>query len=244
MKNIVFGIHSIEEAIKSGQDIDKLFIQKGIDNPAIAQLINRARKEQISLSFVPVQKIDKMAQGNHQGVLAKISPISISSLEETVEKAFSKSSSPLFLLLDEVTDVRNFGAIIRTAESSDASAIIIPKQGSAAINEQAVKTSAGAIFHIPICRVAHLKDALYFLKSYGIQFVAATEKGNKSLYSCNFKKPTAIIMGSEGKGVNKSLLKMCDVQAHLPMLGKTESLNVSVACALFLYEAVRQKMDR
>lgn len=244
MKNIVFGIHSIEEAIESDQDIDKLFIQKGMDNPAIHKLVEQARKNKIALSFVPVQKIEKLAQGNHQGAVAKISPIKTRSLEETVENAFNRFSSPLFLLLDEVTDVRNFGAIIRTAESSGAHAIIIPKYGSAAINEQTVKTSAGAIFHIPICKVDHLKDAMYYLKSYDTQLVAATEKGNQSVYHCDFTQPTGIVMGSEGKGVTQSIAKMCDVRAKLPMLGKTESLNVSVACALFLYEAVRQKMDK
>ncbi len=242
MKNLIFGIHSVEEALNSSQEIDKLYLLKGSDNPALQKILAIAEEQHISTSFVPIQKIEKLAQGNHQGIVAKISPIQTVSLEDLVEDTFQQEHTPLFVLLDEVTDVRNFGAIIRTAECAGASGIIIPKQGSASINEQVVKTSAGAIFNLPICKVNHLKDALYFLKSYQVQLIAATEKGNSSLYDCDFTQPTAVVMGSEGKGVSHAILKMCDQRAQLPLLGKTDSLNVSVACALFLYEAVRQKL--
>lgn len=241
MKNTIFGIHSIEEALKSEQALDKIFIQKDIEHESIDVILKLARKENIPISKVPIQRLNKLASGNHQGIAAKISPIKTIELELLVEKAFSETSTPLFLLLDEISDVRNFGAIIRTAECAGANGIIIPKQGSAAINEQTVKTSAGAAFNMPICKVSHLKDALYFLKSYDVQCIAASEKGKSSVYDIDFKEPSAIIMGSEDKGVSNSILKMCAQQAHLPLLGKTESLNVSVAAALFLYEAVRQK---
>ncbi|HLS29974.1 MAG TPA: 23S rRNA (guanosine(2251)-2'-O)-methyltransferase RlmB [Flavobacteriaceae bacterium] len=242
MSDTIFGIHSIEEALNSGQEIDKVFIQKGLDSTAISKIITRVHKANIPTSFVPIQKLNRMTSGNHQGVAAKISPIQTRPIEKIVEDAFAKTSDPLFILLDEVTDVRNFGAIIRTAECSGAQGVIVPKQGSAAINEQTVKTSAGAIFNIPICKTDHLKDALFFLQSYDVQIVSATEKTDTLLYEVDFKKPTALIMGSEGKGVSSALLKMSDVQAKLPLLGETPSLNVSVACGLFLYEAVRQKL--
>ncbi len=240
--NRIYGIHSLEEALKTEQEIDKIFILKGTDNPGLLALANEAKKKRIALSWVPVQKLNKLTTGNHQGVVATIAPITTWVLKEMVEKAFKTTDNPLFLLCDQVTDVHNFGAIIRSAECAGAQGVIIPKQGSAALNEQVVKTSAGAIFNIPICKVDHLKDALYFLKTYDVQCIAATEKGNEQVYAVNFKQPSAIIMGSEGKGIANSLLKLCDHKAKLPLLGKTESLNVSVACALFLYEAVRQKL--
>lgn len=243
MSNIIFGIHSVEEALNGGQEIDKIFIQKGLESKPISLILGQARQDHIGVSRVPIQKLEKLSsEGNHQGVVAKISPIKTQSLENFVEKVFAETEKPLFVLCDQISDVRNFGAIIRTAECAGADGIIIPKQGSAAINEQTVKTSAGAIFNIPICKTDHLKDALFFLKSYDVQIVSANEKSKQMVYDVDFKKPTAIIMGSEDKGVTSALLKMSDVQAKLPIIGKTDSLNVSVACALFLYEAVRQNM--
>ncbi len=241
-KNSIFGIHSIEEALASDQEIDKIFVLKGSDNDALENIVQEARNQKIALSFVPIQKLDKLAHGNHQGVVASIAPIKTISVEALIESAFEKTSTPLFLLCDEITDVRNFGAIVRTAECAGVQGIIIPKQGSAAINDQVAKTSAGALFNIPIARANHLKDAIFYLQSYDVQLVAASEKAGTSVYDVDFKKPSAIIMGNEGKGVSKSILKMCDVQAKLPMIGQTDSLNVSVAAALFIYEAVRQNL--
>lgn len=244
-KTTIFGIHSLNEALNSNQPVDKIFVQKGLDNEPANRLLSQAQNQNIPISQVPVQKLEKIASsGNHQGIAAKISPIQLTPLESLVEPAFQNQTNPLFLLCDGISDVRNFGAIVRTAECAGASGVIIPKQGSAAINEQSVKTSAGAIFNIPICKVHHLKDAVFFLKSYDVQFIAAREKSTSSVYDVNFQRPSALIMGSEGKGVSKALLKQCDIQAKLPLLGKTDSLNVSVACAIFLYEAVRQKMDQ
>lgn len=242
MSTIIFGIHSIEEALTGDHELDKIFVQKDLDSQAIYAILRQAKEKKVGISKVPIQKLNKLTSGNHQGVVAKISPINTESIENLVEKAFAATPTPLFILCDQISDVRNFGAIIRTAECSGSNGIIIPKQGSASINEQAVKTSAGAIFNIPISKVNHLKDAVFFLQSYDVQIVSANEKSSTSFYEVDFKKPTALIMGSEGKGISKSLLKMSDVQAKLPIIGKTDSLNVSVACALFLYEAVRQKL--
>lgn len=244
MSDIIFGIHSIEEALDSGQEIDKIFVQKGLVGTQSNRLLDKIKSRGIAISVVPIQKLNKLTSGNHQGLVAKISPIQTLSLEQMVENAMAQTGTPLFVLCDEISDVRNFGAIIRTAECAGAQGIIIPAQGSAAINDQTVKTSAGAVFNIPVSKVNHLKDAIYFLQTYNVQLVAATEKGEHSVYEVDFKKPTAIIMGSEGKGISKSILKMCDYRAKLPILGKTESLNVSVACALFLYEAVRQNLEK
>src|SRR5699024_122077 len=198
MSATIFGIHSIEEALSSGQEIGKDLFQRGLENPGISKLIAKAHQANIPTSFVPFQKLNHMVSGNHQGVVAKISPIKTQDLAKVIEEIFEKNPNPIFVLLDEISDVRNFGAIVRSAECSGADAIIIPKQGSAAINEQAVKTSAGVIFNIPICKTDHLKDAVFYLKSYNVQIVAASEKSSSSLYEVDFKKPTAIIMGSEG----------------------------------------------
>ncbi|PZD77533.1 23S rRNA (guanosine(2251)-2'-O)-methyltransferase RlmB [Mesonia sp. K7] len=243
MSNSIFGIHPVIEALEAKQNLEKVYIQKGIKNPQVSHIESLVKKENIAISYVPVEKLNKLSKNsNHQGVFAYSSPISYISLESLLENMENNSSTPLFLLLDEITDVRNFGAIIRTAESLNVNGIIVPQQGSAPINEQTVKTSTGAVFHIPICKVSHLKDALFYLKSYGISTIAATEKTQHMIYDLDLKKPLAIIMGSEGNGVSQGLLKMVDEKAKLPMLGKTSSLNVSVACGAILYEVIRQRL--
>ncbi|HET8838792.1 MAG TPA: 23S rRNA (guanosine(2251)-2'-O)-methyltransferase RlmB [Flavobacteriaceae bacterium] len=238
----IFGVHAVAEAIESGQSIDKVFFQAGLRGDSIKNLERKLKENQVPISYVPIEKLERLAkQENHQGVVASISPVGFSNMEVVIPAIMEEIENPLFLLLDEISDVRNLGAIVRTAECTGVHAIILPKQGGAAINNETVKTSAGAIFNIPICKVAHLKDALFFLQSYEVQLIAATEKSAQNVYEVNFRKPTAIIMGSEGKGVSPSILKMVDQKAKLPILGKIESLNVSVACGAFLYEAVRQR---
>ena len=238
----IFGIHAVEEALKSGQNFDKVFFQTGLSSSLLKTLERKLKKLQVPISYVPIEKLDRLAKhGNHQGVVANISPIGFFEMEKILPEIMEKHENPLFLLLDEISDVRNLGAIIRTAECTGVNAIILPKQGGAAINDETVKTSAGAIFNLPICKVSHLKDALFFLQSYNVQLIAATEKTEQSIFEVDFKKPTAVIMGSEGKGVSASILKMVDRKAKLPLLGKISSLNVSVACGAFLYEAVRQR---
>lgn len=241
--DIIYGIRAIIEAINNGNTISKVFLQKGINGSLFSELNKLIKKHGITNSNVPVEKLDKLSKyNNHQGAVAKISPVNFHNLEELIEKTIEDKKVPLFLLLDQVSDVRNFGAIIRTAECTGVNGIIIQKNGSAPVNAETVKTSVGAAFKIPICKVDHIKDALFLLQASDIKTVAATEKTESSIYNINFNQPIAIIMGSEHKGVNPSVLKMVDYKAKLPLLGEIESLNVSVACGAFLYETVRQRI--
>jgi 23S rRNA (guanosine2251-2'-O)-methyltransferase len=238
----IFGIRAIIEAINSGATIQKVYLQKGLTGNLFSELNGLIKAHKISTSHVPVEKLNHLSKdNNHQGVAATISPIDFHDFETLLEKVKESNTTPLFLLLDQITDVRNFGAIIRTAECTGVHGIIIQNQGSAPLNADAIKTSAGAAFKVPICRVDHLKDVLFILQAEEIQIVAATEKTDDTLYTVDFKLPTAIIMGSEHRGVNPSILKMVDKKAKLPLLGEIESLNVSVACGAFLYETVRQR---
>ncbi|MUU79538.1 23S rRNA (guanosine(2251)-2'-O)-methyltransferase RlmB [Winogradskyella endarachnes] len=237
----IFGIRAIIEAIKSGKTIDKVFLQKGLHGDLFKELESIIRLESINSSYVPVEKLNRLAKGNHQGAVAQISPIEFHDIDDLVSSVLESDQMPLFLLLDQLSDVRNFGAIVRTAECTGVNGIIIQKKGGTPINGDTIKTSAGAIFKIPICKVDHIKDAVFHMQSSGIRVIAATEKAENYLYDISFKEPCAIIMGSEGRGINPSVLKVVDHQAKLPILGDIESLNVSVACGAFLYEAVRQR---
>ena len=237
----IYGIRSVIEAINSSKDIDKVFIQIGLKGTLIGKLESLIRKNKINSSYVPTQKLDRLSKKNHQGVIAKISPIKFLNMQELGEK-LNISKNPFVLILDQISDVRNFGAIIRTAEISGVNGIIIQNSSSAPINSDTIKTSAGAIFNIPICKVNHIKDAIYHLKSMDISIISATEKAEKNIYDVDFKKPVAIIMGSEQRGINKSVISISDEIVRLPMYGKIESLNVSVACGIFLYEVVRQRI--
>ncbi|MFK5879039.1 MAG: 23S rRNA (guanosine(2251)-2'-O)-methyltransferase RlmB [Flavobacteriaceae bacterium] len=239
----IFGIRAIIEAINSGATIQKIYLQKDLKGNLFSELSSLIKENNISTSFVPIEKLNHLSKNsNHQGVAATISPIDFYDLETLVNEVLESDATPLFLLLDQITDVRNFGAIIRTAECTGVNGIVIQNQGSAPLNADAIKTSAGAAFKVPICRVNHLKDAMFLLQASDIKMVAATEKTNNTIYDVDFKQPTAIIMGSEHRGVNPSILKMVDAKAKLPLLGEIESLNVSVACGAFLYEAIRQRM--
>lgn len=237
----IFGIRAVIEAIKSGENIDKLFLQKGLKGELFSELEQLIRKERLNSSYVPIEKLNRLTNKNHQGAIAQIAPITFYDLEDMVLNVIESGKVPLFLLLDQLSDVRNFGAIIRTAECTGVSGIIIQKKGGAPVNGDTVKTSAGAIFKIPICKVDHIKDAVFYMQASGIKVIAATEKSDKTLYDISFKEPCAIIMGSEGKGINPSVLSVVDEKAKLPILGEIESLNVSVACGAFLYEVVRQR---
>ena len=238
----IYGIRAIIEAIKSGRSIDKVFVQKGLRGSLIQEMEHLIREHGISLSYVPVEKLNRLSKKNHQGVIARMAAVDFQDLSEVVLSTIESGTTPLFLLLDQVSDVRNFGAIIRTAECTGVHAIIIAKSGGASMTADTVKTSAGAIFNIPICKVDHIKDAIYHLQASGIPVIAASEKADKLIYEISFKDPCAIIMGSEGKGISQSILKLVDDSAKLPILGEIESLNVSVACGAFLYEVVRQRL--
>ena len=239
----IYGIRAIMEAVNSNEEIDKVFLQKGLKGDLIRDLENLLRRKEITISYVPVEKLNRLSKNNnHQGAVASISPISFQTLEDLVETSQNRKVPALFLLLDQLSDVRNFGAIIRTAECSGVDGIIIQKKGAAPVTADTIKTSAGAAFKVPIAKVGHLKDAVFYLQASGVQIVSATEKTNASVYDIEFTKPTAIVMGSEDRGITPSILKVSDHCAKIPLLGEIGSLNVSVACAVFLYETVRQRM--
>ena len=239
---VIFGIRAIIEAINSGSTISKVYLQKELRGSLFSELNGLIKQEGITTSMVPIEKLDRLSkQGNHQGAVAQISPVEFYDLDELIQSTIEKKETPLFLLLDQLSDVRNFGAIIRTAECTGVNGIIVQKNGSAPVNAETIKTSAGAAFKVPICKVDHIKDALYILQASDIKTVAATEKTESSIFDIDFNQPIAIIMGSEHRGVNPSVLKMVDYKAKLPLLGDIESLNVSVACGAFLYETVRQR---
>ncbi|MEC8831619.1 MAG: 23S rRNA (guanosine(2251)-2'-O)-methyltransferase RlmB [Bacteroidota bacterium] len=242
MNSQIYGIRAVLEAINAEQPINKIFIQKGLKGDLYKELESSVRKGGISLSYVPIEKLNRLTRNsNHQGVVAQISPVQFYQFEALVEQVLSKETLPLFLMLDGVSDVRNFGAIIRTAECCGVHGIIVPKNGAAPITDDTVKTSAGAAFNVPIAKVDHLKDAIFYLQSSGIVVTGATEKAEDEIYGVDFNQPTAIIMGSEEKGISPSTLNIIDHQAKLPLMGKIGSLNVSVACGVFLYEVVRQR---
>ena len=242
MQTQIFGIRAIIEAINSDETIDKVFLQKGERSELFSELESILNKKSINKSYVPVEKLNRLTKGNHQGAVAQISPIEFHDMETLVMNVKESGKTPLFLLLDQLSDVRNFGAIIRTAECTGVNGIIIQKKGGAPVNGDTIKTSAGAVFKIPICKVDHIKDAVFYMQASDIKVIAATEKTNDLLYDVSFKEPCAIIMGSEGRGINPSILKVVDAKAKLPLLGEIESLNVSVACGAFLYEVVRQRL--
>lgn len=237
----IFGIRAIIEAIQAGATVDKVYIQKEASGELMKDLMKVMKRENINFSYVPVEKLNRLTPNNHQGAVATISPISFFDLESLIETVLENGKNPLFLVLDGISDARNFGAIIRTAECTGVNGIIVQKSGSAPVNGDTVKTSAGAVFNIPICKVDHIKDAIFLLQASGISTVAATEKTEQSLYDVTLSGPTAIVMGAEDRGINPSVLKIIDEKAKLPMFGTIGSLNVSVACGAFLYEAVRQR---
>ena len=238
----IFGIRAIIEAIQAGKEIDKVFVQKDLQGDLMKELLKVLKQNGVNFSYVPIEKLNRLGNRNHQGAVASISPISFADLDELIATLLEENKKPLFIVLDGISDARNFGAIIRTSECTGVNGIIIPKQGSAPVNGDTVKTSAGAVFNIPICKVDHVKDAVFHLQSCGIKAVAATEKTNNNIYDIDFTEPVAIVMGSEDKGVNPSVLKVVDEKAKLPMYGTISSLNVSVACGAFLYEVVRQRL--
>lgn len=240
-ENFIYGLHPVTEAIKSGQEIDRILFKKGLQGSFSAELLQLAKEYAIPFQFVPQEKLDRITRKNHQGVIALISQISYSSLENLVQMVYEKGKTPLFLILDGITDVRNFGAISRTAECSGVDGIIIPLTGSAQINEEAVRTSAGALMRIPVCREKALKAAAKFLKESGIALVAATEHAEKEYFNVDLSSPLAIIMGSEENGISNDLLRSCDHMVKIPMMGGISSLNVSVAAGVLLFDVVRQR---
>lgn len=239
----IFGIRAVIEAINSGKTISKVFLQKDLSGHLFSELNILIKKNNIASSFVPVEKLNRLSKNsNHQGVVAQTSAIDFIELEDLIAETLEKNTTPLFLLLDKISDVRNFGAIIRTAECTGVDGIIIQKQGNAPVSADTIKTSAGAAFKVPVCKVDHIKDAVFQLQAEDIQIVAATEKTDTLIYDIDLTLPTAIIMGSEDRGINPSILKIVEHKAKLPLLGEIESLNVGVACGAILYETTRQRL--
>lgn len=240
-ETLLFGIYPVIEALKAKQTIDKAYVQKGLQSPKIDAIVADLEALNTTISYVPLEKMEKLCRSNHQGIILISSPIEFVALETMVEAVLESKKTPLFLILDQISDVRNFGAILRTAECTGVDGVIIQKKGGAPVSGDTVKTSAGAIFNIPICKVDHIKDAIYYLQGSGVTTIAATEKTQDTIYNLELNVPMAIVMGSEGLGVSKSVLSIVDKKASLPLLGVINSLNVSVACGALLYEVVRQR---
>jgi len=239
--DFLFGTRAVIEAIKNGKTIDKVLIKKGLHNELFTELLQLLKENNVPFQFVPLEKINRVTRKNHQGVLAFVSPIEFDNIETVLPGIYENGKAPLLLVLDQITDVRNFGAIVRSAECAGVQAVIIPEKGMARIGADAVKTSAGAIHHMPICKVKNLDQAVLYLKESGLKILAATEKGSTIYTNADFKGPLAIVMGSEDTGISASLLRLADQQLKIPILGNIESLNVSVSAALMIYEAVRQR---
>lgn len=239
-KDLIFGIRAVIEAIRSGREINKIIIQKGMHKDLFFELKEEIAGKNFNLQFVPIEKLNKLTQQNHQGVVAFISPIEYQKIEDLVDSFLEKDMKPCVLFLDRLTDVRNFGAIARTAECLGVDAIVIPSRGSVSVTADAIKTSAGALHKIPVCKSDNLKDSLFYLQQSGLRIVAATEKTSVPLYEVNLRGPVAIIMGSEEDGVSNDILKMADIKAKIPMRGTISSMNVGVSAGIILYERIRQ----
>lgn len=239
---MIYGTRAVMEAIKAGRQIERILIQKGISNELIRELLQVIRSKNLSFSYVPQEKLNRLSTKNHQGVICLLSSVEYASLDNIVHAAFSEGREPFLLLLDQITDVRNFGAIARTAECAGVHALIIPEKGNAPITSDAMKTSAGALNHLPVCREKDLKKTITYLRESGITVIACTEKATKLIYEVDIKGPVALIMGSEEDGISDALLRSADELVKIPMKGEIGSLNVSVAAGIAMYEVVRQKI--
>jgi 23S rRNA (guanosine2251-2'-O)-methyltransferase len=240
-KEVIFGIHPIIEAIEAGKEIERILIQKEVPSSQLKELISIAASHKIPYQKVPTEKLDSITRKNHQGAICFISAVVYASLDNALQRAYENGKPPLVLVLDRITDVRNLGAIARTAECCGVDALIVPTKGAAQINSDAIKTSAGALHHIAVCREENLKNSLLYLKDCGLQVICCTEKGADNIQSHDFKVPTAIVMGSEEDGISPELMRMSDAILKIPMIGKVNSLNVSVAAGMILYEMMRQR---
>ena len=243
-RQYLYGMHPVLEAVRAGKKFDKVLLRQGLENPQFRELMELLQKNGIQYQFVPVEKLNHTVRGAHQGVIACIASIDYISIEEMVDTALAVTPSPLIAILDGVSDVRNLGAISRTLECAGGNGIIVPAKGGAAINADAIKSSAGALMRIGISKVPNLRYAVYYLKQSGFSIVAATEKADGSIYDADMTGPCAVIMGSEGRGISQSVLSLADVRASIPMSGEISSLNVSAAAAVVLFEAVRQRQAK
>jgi 23S rRNA (guanosine2251-2'-O)-methyltransferase len=242
-KNLIFGLRPVIEALNAGKEIEKLFVQSGLKNELFSELMGLLKKHDVPFQYVPLEKLNKITMKNHQGVAGYLSTVTYSKIQELLPTVFEKGKIPFVLVLDRITDVRNFGAIARTAECAGIDAIVIPNKGAAMINADAIKTSAGALHTIPVCRENNLKTTINFLRESGLTVIGCTEKTAEMYYTHDYTLPVAILMGSEEDGISPEYLEMCDAHAKIPLLGDIGSLNVSVATGVILYEAIRQRMN-
>lgn len=240
-KDMIFGIRAVIEAIQAGKEIDKILMRREMTTELSRELFSALKELPVPVQYVPLEKLNKMTIKNHQGVIAFISPVAYQRIEDIIPGIYEEGRMPFIVVLDGVTDIRNFGAIARTCECAGVDAIVIPTKGGASINADAVKTSAGALLSIPVCRENNLGNALKFLVASGIKLVAASEKATKNYTEATLNVPVAFIMGSEDEGVSSDYQLLCDEIVSIPMLGTIDSLNVSVAAGVLIYEAVRQR---
>lgn len=240
---LVYGLHPLEEALNSGVSIEKIWIKKGLMGPLVKQITRQAHDAGIPVNYVPTEKLNRMTTKNHQGVIAAVSPIRYINTDDIIQSALSKGEFPLIVMCDKVTDVRNLGAIARTALGLNVHGIITPRYDTALINEDAIKTSAGALLKIPVSREQNLESAIDFLKLNGITILTSDAKASTYVHQTNLNVPLCIIMGSEDLGVSENLVKKSDFVVKLPMSDHAESYNVSVAAAMILYEVQMQRME-
>ncbi|NJL12349.1 MAG: 23S rRNA (guanosine(2251)-2'-O)-methyltransferase RlmB [Microscillaceae bacterium] len=242
--DFVFGLQPVLEALKSSQTVDRILLQRDIAHrPQFEEVWALAQERDVPLQKVPLERLHRSTRKNHQGIIAFLSVVDYAKLEMILPTLYEEGKIPLILVLDRITDVRNFGAICRTAEAAGVQAVVIPQRGAAQINSDAMKTSSGALTHLPVCKVNDLQTALLYLQNSGLSILAATEKASQNLYQLPLQSPLAVLVGSEEDGIAPDLLKMANLQAHLPMLGQVGSLNVSVATGVVLYEVVRQRLE-
>ncbi|MCT4590963.1 MAG: 23S rRNA (guanosine(2251)-2'-O)-methyltransferase RlmB [Carboxylicivirga sp.] len=240
-QQMVFGIRAVQEAIVAGKEIEKVMIKKGLQGALFQSFLDVVREHNIPFQFVPMEKLNRLTRQNHQGVIAMISPVTYQDIEQLIPTFFEEGKEPFILVLDHITDVRNFGAIARTAECAGVDAIVIPDTGAAAITSDAIKTSAGALHTIPVCRVRSLISTVEFLQGSGLKIVAATEKGAVDYNHANYRGPITLVMGAEDRGVNPKILAAAEIKSKIPIMGEIDSLNVSVAAGILMYEILKKR---
>ena len=241
-KDIIYGTRPVLEAIKSNKNIERIFIQKNTNKDIIEEIKTLGKKFKLNISIVPKEKLNRITRKNHQGIICYISPISYQPIDEIVLRCYEKGKDPIIIILDKITDTRNLGSISRVAEAVEADAIVIPKKGSALITSDAIKTSAGALNYVPVCKVESLSYICKTLKKSGLKIISCTEKGEELVYDLDYNCPLAIILGSEKNGISKNLLELSDHKIKIPMYGKIDSLNVSNSTSIILYEIIRQRL--
>jgi len=238
---MIFGTRAVIEAIQAGKDVDKILMRRDLQNDLARELFQIVKGTNIPLQRVPQEKLDRLSRKNHQGVIAFISPVTYRKLEDIIPTLYEEGKTPFIVLLDGLTDVRNFGAISRTCECAGVDAIVIPAYNSVSVNADAIKTSAGALLTLPVCKEASITEAIKFLKNCGLKLIAATEKANNNFITVDYTSPVALVLGGEDWGISTDNLHICDELVKIPVAGNISSLNVSAAAAVFLYEVIRQR---